>query len=224
MDREAWNRIVRQVRGHNEKQCQGKKNLCLYYCIILLHRFGFSINVKRFTDTLYTQPLRTVQTWHCSRITACIGIRTGVVTLRGLREDAVRPTGRCLHDRMFGLQWTGKGAQRIGRGLTKVLSRNLPGRTEAEYRSTARTTGIRARFEAGTTGIQVYSVTATLTYSETRQKYLNGLVTWSSVLTFLMKWNRTLNRTLCWPLSTRSSTLFYPAKWKSVFRLRFSSK
>jgi hypothetical protein len=69
--------------------------LCLYYRIILLHCFGFSTNVKRFMDTLYTQLVRTVQIWHCSRITACIGIRTGVLTLRGLRKYAVRDTVCC---------------------------------------------------------------------------------------------------------------------------------
>jgi len=162
-------------------------------------------------DTRYTSTslLCTVQTWHCSRITARTGTPTGVVTLHGLRKD-------CQTHIMLppwydvGLQWTGKGAQRFGRYLTKVLSRNLPGRIEAEHRSTARTTGKRARFEAGTTCIKVYGLTATLTCSETRLKYLHGLVTWCSVLTCLMKWNRTSNswwdRTLCWPLSARSST------------------
>jgi hypothetical protein len=52
-------------------------------------------------DTLCTPLLRTVQNWHCSRITACIGLRTGVVILRDLRKDAVRPTLCCLHDRIL---------------------------------------------------------------------------------------------------------------------------
>lgn len=50
--------------------------------------------------TLYTQLLRTVQTWHCSRITACIGIRTGVVTHRGLRKYAVSMTGCLVYNEM----------------------------------------------------------------------------------------------------------------------------
>ena len=87
---------------------------------------------------------------------------------------------------MFSVQRIGKDGQGSDRGLTKVLSQHLPGETEAKHRNTARTTGIRARFEAGTTWLQVYGVTATLTCSETRRRYLHGQVTWSSVLTCLM--------------------------------------
>jgi hypothetical protein len=78
---------------------------------------------------------------------------------------------------------------RPNQGTVSVFTWTDWGRTQ----STARTTGIQARFEAGTTRIQVYSVTATLTCLEIRQKCMHGLVTWCPVLTCLMRWNTTLN-------------------------------
>ena len=162
-DREAWMRTVEKARTQREVTPREEEPL-----YILLHYFPTLLWLQHKRYHIYGHPAYTAavhcSTRHCSRITACIAIRTGGVTLRGLRKDAVRPTLCCVRDRMFDLQWTGKYAQRTGRGRTKVPSRNLPGRTEAEHRSTASTTGIRTRFEAGTTLIQVYSVTATLTF------------------------------------------------------------